>query len=78
MNRLRITKLYAAASILLPAAAVLIWRSELWLLAVFIAWILIAALLWVWCERKEHEWRMATLYSCASEYIDKNIESSSS
>jgi stage 0 sporulation protein B (sporulation initiation phosphotransferase) len=59
MNRLRTTKLYAAASILLPAAAVLIWRSELWLLAVFIAWILIAALLWVWCERKEHEWRMA-------------------
>ncbi|MBB3067550.1 hypothetical protein FHS14_000520 [Paenibacillus baekrokdamisoli] len=53
------TKHYAAASVLLPTAAVLIWRSELWLLTVFIAWIVIAALLWVWCERKEHAWRMA-------------------
>ncbi|MFC5650096.1 Spo0B domain-containing protein [Paenibacillus solisilvae] len=59
MNRLRLTKLYAAASALLPAAAVLIWQSELWLLAVFVAWIVIAALIWVWCERKEYEWRMA-------------------
>lgn len=59
MNRLRMTKLYAAASVILPAAAVLIWRSELWAVALLIAWFLLAALLWIWCERKEQAQRTA-------------------
>ena len=58
MNRSRMTKHYAALSILMPIAAVLIWRSELWLLLIFMGWTVLAALFWIWCERKEHSWRM--------------------
>ncbi|MCQ6560873.1 Spo0B domain-containing protein [Paenibacillus mendelii] len=61
MNRIRTMKHYAAASILLPAASVLIWRSELWLLAVFIGWVAAAAVLWVWCERQEQSNRMSRM-----------------
>ncbi|MFB9327237.1 Spo0B domain-containing protein [Paenibacillus aurantiacus] len=59
MSRLSSVKLYAAASVLLPAAAVLIWRSELWLLAVFVAWSILAAIVWISVERKEQEQRHA-------------------
>ncbi|UVI28110.1 Spo0B domain-containing protein [Paenibacillus spongiae] len=53
MNRIRNLKHYAAASVLLPAAGVLVWRSELWLLAVFVGWVAAAAAIWIWCERQE-------------------------
>ncbi|MBW7476229.1 Spo0B domain-containing protein [Paenibacillus oenotherae] len=59
MNRFRMTKLYAAGSVILPAAAVLIWHSQLWVIAVFLAWFLAAALLWIWCDRKEQGQRLA-------------------
>lgn len=58
MNRLRMTKLYAAASVILPSAAVLIWHSELWVIALFIVWFVIAALLWIGCDRKEQAQRI--------------------
>ncbi|QYR23392.1 Spo0B domain-containing protein [Paenibacillus sp. sptzw28] len=59
MNRFRTTKQYGAVSVLLPAAAAFIWRSEFWFFAVFTVWIIAAAALWVWCERKEQAVRMA-------------------
>ncbi|WP_274649981.1 Spo0B domain-containing protein [Paenibacillus humicola] len=63
MNRLRTTKYYAAASAIAPAAAVLVWRSELWLLAAFVAWVAAASAVWIWCERKEQSLRMARTVS---------------
>ncbi|QHT62054.1 histidine kinase [Paenibacillus lycopersici] len=44
MNR---TRYYAASSVILPAAAVLIWPAHRWLLAVFLAWTLAAAAWWM-------------------------------
>ncbi|MFD0713979.1 Spo0B domain-containing protein [Paenibacillus sp. GCM10027626] len=61
MNRIRIIKQYTAASILLPMVAVLIWRSELWLLAVLVGWLTCAAVVWIGCERKEHAYRMSKM-----------------
>jgi len=61
MNRLRILKHYSAASVVLPIAAVLIWRSELWLLVVFVLWLIAAAAIWVICERKEHAYRTSKM-----------------
>ncbi|WP_028611815.1 Spo0B domain-containing protein [Paenibacillus harenae] len=54
MGRLSTAKYYAAASVLLPCAAVLIWPSRLWLTAVFLVWLIAAAICWIGAERKEH------------------------
>ncbi|GGD54662.1 Spo0B domain-containing protein [Paenibacillus nasutitermitis] len=61
MSRYKLIRICAAASLLFPAAAVLIWRSELWLLACFVVWFLAAGLLWLWCDRKEQACREARL-----------------
>ncbi|WP_229692228.1 Spo0B domain-containing protein [Paenibacillus radicis (ex Gao et al. 2016)] len=64
MDRLSIAKRCAAASILLPAAAVLIWPHQYWLLALFLGWLTGAAVLWVWAERRGHSERMTqTIHS---------------
>lgn len=55
MNRYRMAKIYGAASVVLPAAAVWFWRTEWWAHLVFLVWIAAAALLWVLVERKERE-----------------------
>jgi len=55
MNRYRMAKLYGAASVVLPAAAVWIWRTEWWAHLVFLVWVAAAALLWVLADRKERE-----------------------
>lgn len=52
MNRLRTVRNYVAASVVLPAAAVLIWSEQLWLHALFIVWLLAAAALWIMADRK--------------------------
>ncbi|MBP3961395.1 Spo0B domain-containing protein [Paenibacillus lignilyticus] len=59
MNRIGMTKQFAAASLLVPAAAVFIWPAELWLLAVFTVWLVLVAAFWVLAERREQESRMA-------------------
>ncbi|RAP77875.1 Spo0B domain-containing protein [Paenibacillus montanisoli] len=59
MNRIGMTKFFAAASLLVPAAAIIIWPEQLWLLAVFTAWVVLAAGIWVHTERTEQEARMA-------------------
>jgi hypothetical protein len=48
-------KLYGAASVALPAAAVLIWRTEWWPHPVFLVWTAAAAMLWISADRKERE-----------------------
>lgn len=59
MNRIGLTKrLAAASSIVVPAAAVLIWPSQLWLLAVFVLWLTLASVYWIWTERKAYESRI--------------------
>ncbi|WP_317890769.1 Spo0B domain-containing protein [Paenibacillus arenilitoris] len=52
-------KYYAAATVLLPGAAVLIWPSKVWLTAVFLVWLTAAATYWILSERKEHAERTA-------------------
>lgn len=58
MNRIGPTKRLAAASIAVPAAAVLIWPSQLWLLAVFVVWLTLASVYWICSERKAYESRI--------------------
>ncbi|REE69488.1 sensor kinase SpoOB-type protein [Paenibacillus taihuensis] len=58
MNRIEPTKQLAAASIVVPAAAVIIWPSQLWLLAVFVVWLTLASVYWIWTERKAYESRI--------------------
>ena len=55
MNRYRMAKLYGAASVALPAAAVWIWRTEWWPHPVFLVWTAAAAVLWIAADRKERE-----------------------
>jgi hypothetical protein len=55
MNRYRLAKIYGAASVVLAAAAVWIWRTEWWTHLVFLIWVAAAALLWVLADRKERE-----------------------
>ncbi|WP_308634749.1 Spo0B domain-containing protein [Paenibacillus silvisoli] len=59
MNRIGMTKSFAAASLLVPAAAVIIWPTQLWLLAVFMIWVVLAAAVWIHTERTEQNARMA-------------------
>ncbi|WP_218061019.1 Spo0B domain-containing protein [Bacillus sp. FJAT-26390] len=47
-------KYYAAATIVLPCAAVLIWPAKVWLTAVFLVWLIAVATYFVRTERKEH------------------------
>ncbi|MCR2802641.1 Spo0B domain-containing protein [Paenibacillus soyae] len=58
MGRLTTAKHYAAASVLLPASAVLIWPGRLWLTAILIVWLIAAAAFWIRAERKEHQERL--------------------
>ncbi|ASS66320.1 Spo0B domain-containing protein [Paenibacillus sp. RUD330] len=55
MNRIGSAKLYAAGSVLLPAAGVIIRPSFLWTHILFILWAVAAAAFWIVQERKEHE-----------------------
>ncbi|WP_424768145.1 Spo0B domain-containing protein [Paenibacillus sp. sgz302251] len=59
MGRLSMAKYYAAATVLLPCVAVLIWPSKVWLTAVFLVWLVAAAIYWIRTERKEHAERTA-------------------
>ncbi|WP_415841302.1 Spo0B domain-containing protein, partial [Paenibacillus alkaliterrae] len=59
MGRLTTAKYYAAATVLLPCTAVLIWPSKVWLTAVFLVWLIAAAVFWIRTERKEHAERTA-------------------
>ncbi len=52
MNRWQTLRLYGAGSILLPAAALVIWQEYSWLIAVFVAWTIMAAALWVIADRR--------------------------
>lgn len=64
MGRLTTAKYYAAATVLLPSAAVLIWPSKVWLTAVFVVWFIAAAAFWIYTERQEHAERTArTIHS---------------
>lgn len=57
MNRYRMARYYVAASVILPAAAIGIWPAVWWTVPLFAAWIALAALLWVWTDRKERDLR---------------------
>lgn len=59
MRRLTTAKYYAAASVLLPGAAVFIWPARVWLTAVFLVWLIAAAAFWIQTERKEQAERTA-------------------
>lgn len=58
MERLATAKYFAAGSVLLPSAAVLIWPSRMWLLAIFLLWVIGAAWYWIRAERKEQAERL--------------------
>ncbi|NIK75957.1 hypothetical protein FHS15_001064 [Paenibacillus castaneae] len=57
MGRLITAKYYAAATVIVPCAAVLIWPSKVWLIAIFLVWLIAAAIYWILTERKEHAQR---------------------
>ncbi|SFE24499.1 Sensor_kinase_SpoOB-type, alpha-helical domain [Paenibacillus catalpae] len=59
MDRIRMARQSAAASVVLPGAAVLIWPSSVWLVALFLLWTIAAAVFWIKTERKEQEQRLA-------------------
>ncbi|GLX69521.1 Spo0B domain-containing protein [Paenibacillus glycanilyticus] len=59
MDRIRVARQSAAASVVLPFAAVFIWPSQTWLNALFLLWTIAAAVYWMKSERKEQELRMA-------------------
>lgn len=59
MDRIRMARQSAAASVVLPCAAVIIWPSSIWLVALFLLWTLAAAVFWIRTERKEQEQRLA-------------------
>ncbi|MGN7453221.1 Spo0B domain-containing protein [Paenibacillus pasadenensis] len=54
MNRYHSAKLYAAGSVLLPAAAAAAWPSWLWTQLLFLLWTAAAAAVWIRLERKQH------------------------
>lgn len=58
MGRFTTAKHYAAASILLPGSAALIWPGKVWLTAIFLVWLVAAAAYWIREERKEHQERL--------------------
>jgi len=59
MNRWQTLRLYGAGSILLPAAALVIWQEHVWIHAVFVAWTMLAAWAWVVTDRREQAERNA-------------------
>ncbi|MBW7460237.1 Spo0B domain-containing protein [Paenibacillus sepulcri] len=61
MNRFNRNKYYAAASLIIPTAAVLAWRFEPWFLAGFVVWFVAAGAVWAWCVRKEFALREARM-----------------
>jgi len=58
MERLTTAKYFAAGSVLLPFMAVLVWPSKVWLLAIFLLWLIVAAWIWIRAERKEQAERL--------------------
>ncbi|OXM15366.1 Spo0B domain-containing protein [Paenibacillus herberti] len=54
MNRIQSAKLYAAGSILLPAAVVIIRPSLLWTHLLFLIWVAVAAAAWVRLDQQQH------------------------
>ncbi|ALS27004.1 histidine kinase [Paenibacillus sp. 32O-W] len=58
MIRWETAKYYAAGSVLLPAAGVLLWPSARWMNAVFAGWLLLAAAFWIFRERREQAERL--------------------
>lgn len=58
MNRIRSAKLYAAGSVLLPAAGVVIRPFFLWTHILFLVWVITAAAFWIMTERKEQRERL--------------------
>ncbi|MBM7563765.1 Spo0B domain-containing protein [Paenibacillus sacheonensis] len=58
MNRIR---MFAAVSVILPAAAALSWPTQRWLLAVFLAWTAAAAVLWNRSLAREQARRLEVL-----------------
>ncbi|WP_138752390.1 Spo0B domain-containing protein [Paenibacillus sinopodophylli] len=61
MGRLTTAKYYAAGTVILPCAAVLIWPTKVWLTAVFLVWLIAAAAYWIQAERKEHAERTSRM-----------------
>ncbi|CAM3320640.1 Spo0B domain-containing protein [Paenibacillus lupini] len=59
MDRIRMARQSAAASVVLPCAAVLIWPSSVWLVVLFLLWTIAAAGFWIKTERNEQEKRLA-------------------
>ncbi|REK75935.1 Spo0B domain-containing protein [Paenibacillus paeoniae] len=59
MGRYTTAKHYAAASILLPGSAALIWPGKVWLTALFLIWLVASAAYWIREERKENQERLA-------------------
>jgi stage 0 sporulation protein B (sporulation initiation phosphotransferase) len=57
MSRSRTMRYYAAASAVIPAAAVFLWNERLWVHAAFLVWLLLAAVVWIAEERKEQALR---------------------
>lgn len=58
MGRLTKAKHYAAASILLPGSAVLVWSDKIVLTVIFLVWLVIAAAIWIRAERQELQERL--------------------
>ncbi|MGG4141553.1 Spo0B domain-containing protein [Paenibacillus algorifonticola] len=64
MDRIKSAKHIAAFSIVLPAVAMLVWPSSVWLLVLFMLWFAAAAAIWICSERREHKKQLAlTIHS---------------
>jgi stage 0 sporulation protein B (sporulation initiation phosphotransferase) len=61
MRRNTAVKYYAAASVLLPLAAVFLWPEQVWPALVLLGWAVLAAVVWVRSERTEQDERAARL-----------------
>ncbi len=61
MRRNTSVKYYAAASLLLPLAAVFLWPEGIWPALVLLGWAALAAAVWIRSERKEHKERVSKL-----------------
>jgi len=58
MNRLRVAKLIAVVSVIVPLAVVFIWNNYLWTHLLFVIWVMGAALLWIRTDRQEQASRV--------------------
>ncbi|WP_168121622.1 Spo0B domain-containing protein [Paenibacillus sp. HB172176] len=59
MGRLKAAKHYAAASILVPMIALILWHEQLWSAVLFMIWLAAAAVLWILSERREQKDRLS-------------------